>query len=42
MKAVAIKGVKEFEIKEIEPPVSKNGSVIVDVKKCGFCGSDLH
>ena len=42
MKCVAIKGVREFEIKEIEEPVSKNGSVIVDVKKTGICGSDIH
>lgn len=42
MKSVAIKGVKEFEIKEIPEPVSKNGSVVIDVKKTGICGSDIH
>ena len=42
MKACAIKGVKEFEIKEISEPVSKNGSVIIDVLKTGICGSDIH
>lgn len=42
MKCVAIKDIKEFEIKEIEEPVSINGSVIVDVKKAGICGSDIH
>lgn len=42
MKSVAIKGVKEFEIKEIEEPISKNGEVLIDVKKTGICGSDIH
>ena len=42
MKCVAIKGVKEFEIKEIEEPVSNNEEVLIDVKKTGICGSDIH
>ena len=42
MKCVAIKGTKEFEIKEIPEPTSKNGEVIIDVKKTGICGSDIH
>ena len=42
MKSVSIKGVKEFEIKEIEEPVSDGNKVIVDVIKTGICGSDLH
>lgn len=42
MKACAIKGIKEFEIKEIEEPVSKDGKVIVDILKAGICGSDIH
>lgn len=42
MKACAIKGVKEFEIVEIEEPVSKDGKVIIDVLKSGICGSDIH
>ncbi len=42
MKACAIKGVKEFEIVEIEEPASKDGKVIIDVLKTGICGSDIH
>ena len=42
MKCVSLKGPKEFEITELPEPVSKNGNVIVDVKKCGICGSDIH
>lgn len=42
MKCVKIKGVKKFEIGDIPEPVSQNGSVLIDVKKCGICGSDIH
>lgn len=42
MKSVAIKGVREFEIKEIEEPEAKEGMVLIDVAKTGICGSDLH
>lgn len=42
MKACAIKDVKQFEIKEISEPVSKDGNVIIDVLKSGICGSDIH
>lgn len=42
MKCVAVKSAKEFEIKEIEEPKSINGSVVIDVKKTGICGSDIH
>ncbi len=42
MKACAIKGIKEFEIKEIEEPKSQDGSVIIDILKTGICGSDIH
>lgn len=42
MRSVAIKGVKEFEIKEIEEPKADGVNVIIDVKKAGICGSDIH
>ena len=42
MKSVAIKGQREFEIKEIDEPIKKEGTVCIDVKKCGICGSDIH
>lgn len=42
MKCVKIKGEKRLEIAAIKKPVSKNGSVIIRVKACGICGSDLH
>ena len=42
MRACAIKGVKQFEIKEISEPVSDGSKVIIDVIKTGICGSDIH
>ena len=42
MKAVAIKGVKEIEIKNIDEPVPDGENVIVEVIRCGICGSDIH
>lgn len=42
MKCVAIKGVREFEIKDIPSPTVDHENVIIDIKKCGICGSDIH
>lgn len=42
MKCVAIKDVKQFEIKDISEPVSDGTNVIINVTKSGICGSDIH
>ena len=42
MKAVAIKEVKQFEIKEIPEPNPDGKKVIIEVSKTGICGSDIH
>lgn len=42
MKCVAIKDVKQFEIKNIEEPKANGKDVIMSVKKTGICGSDIH
>ena len=42
MRAVALKGKNEFEIKEIEEPVIDSTNVVIKVLKAGICGSDLH
>ncbi len=42
MKCVAIKGVRKLETTAIEAPKSKDGSVVIDVRKTGICGSDIH
>ena len=42
MKSVVLTGKRNFEIKDVNEPVSQNGNVLVDVKKAGICGSDIH
>ena len=42
MKCVKIKGPKDMQIATIKKPISIDGSVVVRVKACGICGSDLH
>ena len=42
MKCVAISDAKKVIPKTIEEPKSTDGSVLIDVKKCGICGSDIH
>ena len=42
MKCVAIKGAREFEVKEMAEPVPNGKDVLIDVKKAGICGSDIH
>lgn len=42
MRAVVLKGKREFELKEIEEPIVDNENVIIKVLKVGICGSDLH
>ena len=42
MKAVAIKGVRQFEIKDIPEPKNDGKKVIIEVSKTGICGSDIH
>ena len=42
MKSVAIKDVKQFEIKEIPEPNPDGKKVIIEVSKTGICGSDIH
>ena len=42
MRCVTIEDKRKFKLDEINEPVSVNGSVIIDVLKCGICGSDIH
>ncbi len=42
MKCVAIKGVKDFEVKEIKEPTKEVGKSLIHVTKSGICGSDIH
>ena len=42
MKSVVLTGKRSFTVKDLEEPVSKDGSVVIHVKKAGICGSDIH
>ena len=42
MKCVKLKGQRKLEVGELEDSISKNGNVVIEVKKTGICGSDLH
>ncbi len=42
MKCAMLKDKRKIEVESINEPKSKDGSVIIEVKKCGICGSDIH
>jgi len=42
MRAAVVAGPQRFEIKEVERPEPAPGHVLVRVRNCGICGSDLH
>ena len=42
MKAAVVAGPKQFEIQDIPVPALEPGGVLVRVRSCGICGSDLH
>ena len=41
MKALVITGVSEVELQDLEIPKYKDDEVLINVKYCGICGSDL-
>jgi len=42
MKAAVFNGAKDFKIQNIKDPTIEPTDVLVKVKVCGICGSDLH
>ena len=42
MKALVLKAYKEFAFEEVAAPAAGPGEVLVAVKACGICGSDVH
>src|SRR5450631_2999535 len=42
MKALTLVAPSTFEFGEAPNPKPSRGEVLVDVKACGICGSDLH
>jgi L-iditol 2-dehydrogenase len=42
MKAAFLVGAREFEIQEVPNPVPPDDGLVLKVKACGVCGSDLR
>lgn len=42
MKALVLKEYKQFSFEEVPAPQAQPGEVLVAVKACGICGSDVH
>ncbi|MGB6838610.1 MAG: alcohol dehydrogenase catalytic domain-containing protein [Dehalococcoidia bacterium] len=42
MTAALLAGPRTFEVKDIDVPALEAGGVLVRVRQCGVCGSDLH
>ncbi len=42
MKAARFYGPKDLRVEEVEEPVCGPGEVVISVKRCGICGTDLH
>jgi 2-desacetyl-2-hydroxyethyl bacteriochlorophyllide A dehydrogenase len=42
MRAAVVSGPQAFEVQEVETPEVQPGGVLVRVRNCGICGSDLH
>mgnify|MGYP002623541397 CR=1 FL=1 len=42
MKCAMLNDKRKIEVESINEPKSKDGSVVIEVKKCGICGSDIH
>jgi hypothetical protein len=42
MKAAVLQGKRKFTIEEVPEPVLDKDEVLIKVRYCGICGSDLH
>jgi 2-desacetyl-2-hydroxyethyl bacteriochlorophyllide A dehydrogenase len=42
MKALVLEAYNKFEYKDVEDPQIREDEVLVNVKACGICGSDVH
>lgn len=42
MKAVVLQGIGDVEVATVDDPTPGPGEVLVKVKACGICGTDLH
>ena len=42
MKAAVFRGPRDVQLEEVEKPTLEEGEVLLRVRACGICGSDLH
>ena len=42
MKALVLAAANTFELQDVPTPSPRNGEVLVAVRACGICGSDVH
>lgn len=42
MRAGVIKGKGVFELADVAEPIPEEGQAVVDIQRCGICGSDVH
>ncbi|MEX0786457.1 MAG: alcohol dehydrogenase catalytic domain-containing protein, partial [Dehalococcoidia bacterium] len=42
MRAAVVSGPKQFQVQDVDVPELEPGHVLVRVRNCGICGSDLH
>jgi len=42
MKALVLEAYKEFALRDVPIPEPGSGDVLIEVKACGICGSDVH
>ena len=42
MRAGLITGKEQFELREVPDPEIRDGMAVVDIARCGICGSDVH
>lgn len=42
MRAGIVKGKGQFELVEVEDPAPRDNQVVVEIARCGICGSDVH
>jgi (R,R)-butanediol dehydrogenase/meso-butanediol dehydrogenase/diacetyl reductase len=42
MRAARWHGTRDLRVEEVETPVAATGEIVIKVKRCGICGTDLH
>ena len=42
MRAGVIRGKGNFELAEVPDPIPEEGQAVVEIRRCGICGSDVH